>query len=66
MKSHGFVNFIHHWQSNTSGLGLIKQFAIFFPPVQGRQRVKLTLDGPISADHCIRTAHQPDTHHTLK
>ncbi len=66
MKGHGLVNFVHHRQSNTAGLGLIEQFAVFLPAVQGRERVKFALDRPVGANHRIRTAQQPNAHHALQ
>lgn len=66
MKNHGFVNFVHHRQSNSAWLGLVKQFAILFPAVQGRQRIEFALDRPIGANDGIGAADQPDAHDALQ
>jgi len=66
MKSHGFVNFVHHRQSNLSQARLFDEFAVFFPAVQGWQGVKFPLDRPVGPDHRVRAAHQPDAHDLLQ
>lgn len=66
MKAQGFLNFVHHRQSNFAQLGLLDQFAVLFPAVQCRQRVEFSLDRPVGANHGIRTAQQPDAHDLLQ
>jgi hypothetical protein len=66
MEREGLVRFVDHGQANASALGLVGELAVFFPAVQGGQRVKLTFDGPISADHCVGAVKQPNAHHALQ
>jgi hypothetical protein len=65
MKSQRFMQFVHHRQPNAAQSGLIQKLAVFFPAMQGGQRVKLSLDGPIGTNHRIGPVHEPKTHHTL-
>ncbi len=65
MEGHGFVNFVHHRQSNSAGLRLVDQFTVFFPAVQGGQGVKLPLDRPVGPNDRIRATDQPDAHDPL-
>jgi hypothetical protein len=66
MESHGFVNFVHHRQSNHAGLGLVDQFAVLFPTVQCRQGVEFSLDWPVGTNDGIRATHQPNAHDPLQ
>ena len=66
MKSHGFMNFVHHRQSNLAQLGLVDEFAVFLPAVQGGQRVEFSLDRPVSPNHRVGATHQPDAQDLLQ
>jgi hypothetical protein len=66
MERHGLVFLVHHRQADAPALRLVQQFAILFPSVQGGQGVKLTLDGPVSANDGVGSPHQPDAHHLLQ
>jgi hypothetical protein len=64
-KGERLVHLVHHRQADAAALGLVEQFAVFLPAVQGGQGVELALDGPVGADHGVGPTHQPDAHHLL-
>jgi hypothetical protein len=65
-KGQCLVLLVHHGQADAAQRGLVQQFPVLLPTVQGRQRVELALDGPIGADHGVGATHQPDAHDALQ
>ena len=66
MKGERFVDLVDHRQADTARLGLVDQFAVFLPAVQGGQGVEFTVNRPIRANHHVFAPHQPDTHDLLQ
>jgi hypothetical protein len=66
MERQGFGLLVNHWQTNAPGLGLVQQFTVLFPPMQGGQWIEFPFDGPVSTNDHIGAPHQPNAHDLLQ
>ena len=57
---------LHDFAADAPQLRLVHQLAVLLPAMQGRQGIKLALDGPIGPDHGVWSPQQPDPHHVLQ